>query len=180
MLQRSLNRTSHAIRSVSTRALRRSWVPISPTSDFSIHNLPLGIFSRHSDVGRKVVGAALGDIVIDLRALASLGYLDAIGVEKDMFQQDVLNPLMGMGKAGCRRLRSRLQELFDSENQELQVWSAVSDCVAILQSLHRCAIYGALVFWVVYGLLPAGFMGLRPIPQQQKDGGFWNMIAIME
>jgi fumarylacetoacetase len=49
----------------------KSWVHIPKDSDFSIHNLPFGIFSSKGQ--SPTVGVALGNSIIDLKKLADLG-----------------------------------------------------------------------------------------------------------
>lgn len=95
----------------------KSWVDISPDSDFPIQNLPLGIFeTQHLS---KRVGIALGDQIIDLYTLSELGYLQRLNMG-DVFNQTYLNPLMKYGKQGTRELRNRISELFAEGNDELK------------------------------------------------------------
>ena len=47
------------------------WIKIDKDSDFSIYNLPFGIFSEADQIKR--VGVAIGDHVIDLYAVYELG-----------------------------------------------------------------------------------------------------------
>ena len=49
------------------------WFKVDKNSDFSIYNLPFGIFSEADQVKR--VGIAIGDHVIDLYAVYELGVL---------------------------------------------------------------------------------------------------------
>ncbi len=56
-----------------------------------------------------------------------MGYLDPVGLGRDVFHAEVLNPLMRAGgKQGCRRLRERLMQLFAAGNGELQVFVAMT------------------------------------------------------
>ena len=48
----------------------KSWLKVSSKSDFSIYNLPFGIFSTNKK--NKRIGVAIGDHVIDLHACNSL------------------------------------------------------------------------------------------------------------
>ena len=56
-----------------------SWVPgADGHADFPIQNLPFGVFS-HAGTGRDPrVGVAIGDHVLDMRALGAEGLLDAL------------------------------------------------------------------------------------------------------
>lgn len=89
----------------------QTWLTLDPNTDFSIHNLPFGIFSTHNhSVGK--VGVALGDFVIDLDILAHAGALHAINVDAAVFRRPVLNDLMAYGPAVRLALRTTLQALY--------------------------------------------------------------------
>ena len=47
----------------------RSWVESanSPSSDFPIQNLPLGVFRPRGGAGAPAIGVAIGDEILDLR-----------------------------------------------------------------------------------------------------------------
>jgi len=53
--------------------LLNSFVEVAPSSDFSIHNLPYGVFSTQGTAAR--IGVAIGEYILDLSALESLGML---------------------------------------------------------------------------------------------------------
>ncbi|KAK3244614.1 hypothetical protein CYMTET_45778 [Cymbomonas tetramitiformis] len=55
--------------------MESSWIHVQEDSDFSLQNLPYGIFSLKSEgqQGRARVGVAIGDYVLDLSALATAG-----------------------------------------------------------------------------------------------------------
>ncbi len=114
---------------------RKSFVSVPQGSDFPIQNLPFGIFSK-ADASEKHVGVALGEQVIDLNELLSLGYFSGLDFTSPDFQTGNLNTLMQKGKQGMRALRNRIADLFDAENSELQaneehvqsVLHAQSDC----------------------------------------------------
>jgi fumarylacetoacetase len=90
------------------------WLPIDPQSDFSIHNLPYGIFSI--DSGPKRAGVALGDQVIDLYALAEMGTFRDLGIQPSVFQSDFLNDYIALGKKVHAALRQRLQVMLEDES----------------------------------------------------------------
>lgn len=91
-----------------------SWISIDPKSDFSIYNLPFGIFSTPVIAHRA--GIALGDFVIDLHKMQELGYLDALELPKGIFEYKTLNPLLKFGKAKIQALRLRVQEIFSTDS----------------------------------------------------------------
>lgn len=95
-----------------------SWLPISADSDFSIYNLPFGIFSKGADSPR--VGVAIGDYIIDMSAAAQLGIVSEAGVAVSIFQQSSLNQLMALGRATSRQLRSILQDELTDPDSDLR------------------------------------------------------------
>ncbi len=84
-----------------------SWRNIPENSDFSIYNLPFGIFSVNNDI--PGVGVALGDEVINIGEVASLGLFDHLGIPKLVWYQPVLNDFIELGKIKTREVRRILQ-----------------------------------------------------------------------
>ncbi|MFN2429371.1 MAG: fumarylacetoacetase [Cryomorphaceae bacterium] len=97
---------------------RKSWIEIPNNSDFSIQNLPFGIFSTAEKDPRACV--AIGDNVADLAELQALGYLSDLPYTSDELKSATLNGLMKKGKAAVRNLRNKLAELFDENTPALQ------------------------------------------------------------
>ena len=95
-----------------------SWIEVSSNSDFPIQNIPFGTFKTATLSPR--VATAIGDYVVDLKVLFELGYLSGTGFEAEDFDFAFLNNMMRKGKAGSRRLRERLFDLLNKENNELQ------------------------------------------------------------
>ncbi|MFN8347511.1 MAG: fumarylacetoacetase [Spirosomataceae bacterium] len=98
------------------------WLPIDPNSDFSIHNLPFGIFSTAS--APKRVGVAIGEWVIDMPRLAQLGAFGGIDFDKAVFQQEYLNSFMAAGKTVRIAVRQVLQQLFEDPCTPFKAWAA--------------------------------------------------------
>ncbi len=86
----------------------QSFVDVPTGSDFSIHNLPYGVF-RPSAGARPRIGVAIGDAVLDLSVLAERGLLSgrALG-DGDAFRQPTLNAFMALGRPAWREARARL------------------------------------------------------------------------
>ena len=95
-----------------------SWVKVPKETDFQIQNLPLGVFK--TDQLEPRVGVRIGDSILDLKTLHVLGYLDNLPFSIESFDTDSLNLLMKKGKIAARRLRDRISELLNKENNELQ------------------------------------------------------------
>ena len=77
--------------------------------DFSIHNLPFGIFSTAGTNPRA--GIAFENRIIDLPALAALGHFEGILSETAVLSQPVLNDFIRLGKKTTSALRLRVQEM---------------------------------------------------------------------
>src|SRR5690606_37050532 len=95
-----------------------SWIDIRPDSDFTLHNLPYGIFVKDGSTPR--VGVAIGEYVLDLYALAELGYFREFGINKDIFRKAYLNDFISLGRTAWQQVRQRLIQLLDEKNDELK------------------------------------------------------------
>ena len=65
------------------------WINIDKNSDFSIYNLPFGIFSV--DNSEKKIGIAIGDLIIDLSQLSALGLFKTIDFDYQVLKSNYLN-----------------------------------------------------------------------------------------
>ena len=95
----------------------RSFIPVDPTSDFPIQNLPYGVFSARDGLAPRV-GVAIGDYVLDLWELEQDGRLD-VG-ELGVFAAPTLNPFMALGPKVWSRTRARISELLRHDHPELR------------------------------------------------------------
>lgn len=100
-------------------ATLQSWVAsANGHADFPIQNLPLGVFST-GVVGEHRIGVAIGDMVLDLRALAHTNLLDshwrlALGL-------GTLNAWFAHGPKDAAALRDQLGELLSDERFRPQI-----------------------------------------------------------
>lgn len=92
-----------------------TWVSVPENSDFSIYNLPFGIFSLHADAPRA--GIAIGEQIIDLSAVSELGLLD---VDATFFRRKTLNEFIALGKKTTNKVRLDIQKLLVIENSPLK------------------------------------------------------------
>jgi fumarylacetoacetase len=96
-------------------AITKSWVAADANGDFSIHNLPFGIFSTGSDAARA--GVRIGDHVLDLKALAddttAAQSLKTISASAATFAQPTLNAFAELGRSTHRAVRGELQSILD-------------------------------------------------------------------
>lgn len=94
---------------------KHCWIPISVDTDFSIYNLPLGIFSVANNPKR--IGIAIGDKIVDLAVLAALGFFEDLKISEQVFNQETLNQFIGLGKETTKVIRNRVQDwLCDPES----------------------------------------------------------------
>lgn len=82
-----------------------TWIDVPTNSDFSIYNLPYGVFLRDD---KLTPGVAIGDSIIDLNACAKVGLFADLGFETSVFESDVLNDFIACGKSAWSALRAYL------------------------------------------------------------------------
>jgi fumarylacetoacetase len=95
--------------------LKNTWLKIDHKSDFSIYNIPFGIYSEGAIRHRAC--SAIGDLIIDLAELSELGLLT---VRKEIFEKEYLNDFIALGKAVTSRVRKTIIELLSEENSRLR------------------------------------------------------------
>lgn len=99
----------------------KSWIAgaNSVETDFTIHNIPLGLFSRGSHDERPCPGTRLGDTVVDLSILAASGLLDELVSaptrEALTAGADSLAPVADLPVLDRRQLRLALQSVFSQD-----------------------------------------------------------------
>ena len=92
----------------------KSWLKVSSKSDFSIYNLPFGIFSTNKK--NKRIGVAIGDYVIDLHACNSLELFKDLNIESHVFKNSFLNNFIELGKEITSKVREILQSELTNDN----------------------------------------------------------------
>jgi fumarylacetoacetase len=95
----------------------RSFIPVDPSSDFPIQNLPYGVFSSKDGLAPRV-GVAIGHYVLDLWELEQDSRLD-VG-ELGVFAGPTLNRFMALGPKAWSRTRQRISELLRHDHPELR------------------------------------------------------------
>lgn len=80
-------------------------VDIPKNSDFSIHNIPFGIFSTADRSPRA--GVAIGDHILDLAAVAQL---DVFDFNTAVFEKQTLNDFIDLGKNITNKVRKDIQK----------------------------------------------------------------------
>ncbi|WP_430413162.1 fumarylacetoacetase [Kordia sp.] len=97
---------------------RKTWLEVTPDSDFPIQNIPFGVFLTRDDV--ITIGTRIGNYAVDLGALHQLGYFKGIPLTDDIFLQDTLNDFISDGKKTWRLVRNRIGDIFDENNASLR------------------------------------------------------------
>ena len=98
-----------------------SFIDIAADSDFSIHNLPYGIFSDAKDVtgnNNRRAGVAIGEHVLDLSVLEAEGLLSLTG--GPYFDQPTLNAFIDSGRENWTKARTTIQMLLSADNDTLR------------------------------------------------------------
>lgn len=95
-----------------------SWVEAanSPSTDFPIQNLPLGVFRRVNSEEAPRIGVAIGDQILDLVRCAEAGVLE--GLPRELLEavtKPTLNGLMALGAGAMSRLRPRLVKILGAD-----------------------------------------------------------------
>jgi len=107
----------------------KTWVEYPSDSDFTIYNLPFGIFSTRDHSPRA--GIAIGEQIIDLYRLAGLGLLEDLRVSGPIVGQDNLNDFIRLGKQSTSGVRLRVQEWLCNESSPLrrhpEIWVNQAD-----------------------------------------------------
>src|SRR5690554_2990448 len=99
-------------------ALPKSWVQVPNHSDFTIFNLPFGVF-RNKRLSPRI-GVAIGDKIVDLSELQEAGFFQDIKLDEGVFLQNSLNAFIAMGKQTTRKVRDRVQQLLNEDNSDLR------------------------------------------------------------
>src|SRR5699024_7935753 len=98
-----------------------SFIDIAADSDFSIHNLPYGIFSDAKDAtgnNNRRAGVAIGEQVLDLLILEAEGLVRLAG--GPYFDQPTLNAFIDSGRGNWTKARSTIQTLLSADSDTLR------------------------------------------------------------
>ena len=109
----------------------KSWLKVSSKSDFSIYNLPFGIFSTNKK--NKRIGVAIGDHVIDLDACNSLDLFKDLNIESHVFKNSFLNNFIELGKEITSKVREILQSELTNDNSLIK---HNSNCIIPIDSVE--------------------------------------------
>ena len=110
---------------------KRSWLASANDAacDFSIQNLPFGIFSDVRNPAPRA-GVAIGDWIVDLAALRAAGRLE-LDAEDDVFSRGSLNAFIALGRDAWRSVRIQLSALLDAACPALRDDAALRERVFV-------------------------------------------------
>ena len=101
----------------------QSWIKIDNNSDFSIYNLPFGIFSESDHIKR--VGVAIGDKIVDVYAAFELGVFKDLNFDITVLESNYLNDFIALGKSTTVKIREYIQAELCNENSVLKLHPSV-------------------------------------------------------
>jgi fumarylacetoacetase len=116
----------------------RSWVASanSEGTDFPLQNLPLAIFHRKSSDETMRGGAAIGDAIVDLRALAAASLLQGQAQAAcEACARQVLNGYLAMGPTAWQALRHGLFALLN-DDAPVRVQEQLRGCLVAQADAH--------------------------------------------
>lgn len=94
----------------------KSFIAIPQDSDFTLYNLPYGVFSTQGKQPR--VGVAIGEYVLDLSVLEQV---DLLPIKYGpVFAQDNLNDFIAQGPVHWQAVRTAVQTLLAADNPRLR------------------------------------------------------------
>ncbi len=89
-----------------------TWISIPQNSDFSIYNLPFGVFIRDN---KPTPGVAIGDEIVDLNSATKVGIFNNIEFDHTVFESNYLNDFISCGKNVWSEIRKMLITELTSE-----------------------------------------------------------------
>jgi len=95
-----------------------TWVEVPKNSDFTIYNLPFGVFKNKRLSPR--VGVAIGDKIVDLSVLDQEGFFSEMFLPEGIFLGETLNGFISLGKVTTRKVREKVQDLLLEHNEKLR------------------------------------------------------------
>lgn len=95
-----------------------SFIPVSPSHDFPIQNLPYGVF-RATPAEPARVGVAIGDQILDLTTLEDAAWIASLSGAR-FFNTGTLNAFMAAGKAEWHHIRTQIQALLSADEPRLR------------------------------------------------------------
>ncbi len=105
----------------------QSFIKYASDSDFSIYNIPFGIAQIKGK--EKHVVSRIGNFIIDLAAMHSLGLIEVPGLHIDALRNEFLNEFIGLGKELTTAVRQQIQARLRVEEEP--IWGDRKEAVLI-------------------------------------------------
>jgi len=83
-----------------------SFIPVANDSDFTIYNIPFGVFTRDNSYH---ICSRIGDTIIDLYACSETDIFVGLNIPRSIFATRYMNDFIALGKATTNEVRIRLQ-----------------------------------------------------------------------
>jgi len=113
-----------------------SWIPVSAGSDFTLDNLPYGVFSTMDDP-RHRIGVAVGDSVLDLSKISGLFKGPYMVSNQKVLEETTLNSFMALSYHHWAETRATIKELLSVENPRLRDDAQLKEsCVVQMDSVQ--------------------------------------------
>jgi fumarylacetoacetase len=113
----------------------QSWIGSANEAecDFPLQNLPYGVVRHREQI---VIGVAIGDQILNLKACASEGLLTPLPEPiLAACGADLLNPLMSLGKDAWSALRNRVMELLAAGRAGSAMRDRIARCLIPMQDV---------------------------------------------
>lgn len=95
---------------------------------FTLDTIPFGVYSLNGN--EKRICTAIDNYVVDLYEMTTLGYFKNIDFDHTVFEQEVLNDFIGLGKGITSKIRSNLQNIFSGSDQR---WHIARESLDVVQ-----------------------------------------------
>ncbi|MHB8259288.1 MAG: fumarylacetoacetase [Bacteroidia bacterium] len=96
----------------------KSWIEVKPDSDFSIQNIPFGVYTDKDVTHHACI--AIGEYVMDLHMAHHLRYFKGLSLPENIFAKHSLNEFIALDKQTTRAVRDRISDLLNIDNIEIQ------------------------------------------------------------
>jgi fumarylacetoacetase len=118
----------------------RSWIDVPAQSHFPIQNLPYGAFVRAD--GTRGAGVAIGEHVLDLKALAVESYQS--DPHLPAFREANLNAFLALGQPAWKYVRSLASRLLGADEPELRDNAPLREKVLLRQADVKMVLPGRI------------------------------------
>ena len=123
--------------SATTNKNLNSFIEIADNSDFSIINLPFGVFQPGA-LNKPRVGVAIGEYILDLSILESAGFFEEVfGSPSYIFTKPTLNTFIAQGRESWSAVRMIISNLLCANDPALRDKEDIKARAIIKQSEAR-------------------------------------------